>query len=248
MAQNWYARINGHVHGPFDTQTLKSLRDHGEIQPSDYVRKGEDGKWVLAQKVAGLFDDSPRSAVIQASSEPAEPLTGRSQKTYSATGNTPSSCPAASGGSASAYYDSAPPVPPPPNLGSDFSGDPATRRKQSQPHTYFDLRGFLTFQVMITPILIQIFFWLGLAITNFFGLSLIIASFVAVSPDEFVKTMYNNHYQPQHHFSIFLFMLGVAILIIGPLVIRLICEQAIIFFRIYTELQKQTNLVSGSHQ
>lgn len=47
----------------------------GEITPTDKIRRGENGRWVEAAKVAGLFDDTARPENIAAVSEPrARPL------------------------------------------------------------------------------------------------------------------------------------------------------------------------------
>ncbi|GEK89684.1 MULTISPECIES: DUF4282 domain-containing protein [Alkalibacterium] len=70
---------------------------------------------------------------------------------------------------------------------------------------------FFNFDTMITPKIIQIIFYIGLAVSIVSGLTTII------SGD-----------------SVFL---GLAILIIGPLVIRVNCELVIVIFKIHEALQ-----------
>ncbi|WP_368646206.1 DUF4282 domain-containing protein [Alkalibacterium putridalgicola] len=70
---------------------------------------------------------------------------------------------------------------------------------------------FFNFDTMITPKIIQIIFYIGLAISVVSGLT----------------TMFSGD-------SVFL---GLAILVIGPLVIRVNCELVIVIFKIHEALQ-----------
>lgn len=77
---------------------------------------------------------------------------------------------------------------------------------------------------MLTPILIQVFFWIGTVACVIVGITwIIIGSF-------------------GRSFSIVVFLGGLGILVFGPLMLRLICKEAIIFFKIHTELREQTQL------
>ena len=69
---------------------------------------------------------------------------------------------------------------------------------------------YLTFEKMITPLIIQIVFWLGVVVTVLGGLT----------------TMFTTS-----------FFYGLMILVLGPLVIRIYCEITIIFFRIHDTLR-----------
>ena len=53
----WYIYLDGE-RGPFDPLKVKALADSGMIVPDTPVRKGENGKWVAAIKVNGLFPKS----------------------------------------------------------------------------------------------------------------------------------------------------------------------------------------------
>ena len=54
----------GQLLGPLDSADLRRMAKSGEITPGDKIRDGEDGKWVEAGKVKGLFDTiAPRANV-----------------------------------------------------------------------------------------------------------------------------------------------------------------------------------------
>ena len=55
MAVGWVTKIDGKVQGPFDGRGLKLLVQNGHLKPSNHVRKGEDGSWLTAERVTGLF-------------------------------------------------------------------------------------------------------------------------------------------------------------------------------------------------
>ncbi len=81
------------------------------------------------------------------------------------------------------------------------------------------MKDFLEFRTMITPVIIQIIFWLGVAACIVMGLILIAAG-IKVDARSGVA--------------------GFAVLILGPILVRIYCEILIIFFRInetLTEIQ-----------
>ena len=73
------------------------------------------------------------------------------------------------------------------------------------------MRDFLAFRTMITPVIIQILFWVGVALCIIFGIGYILVGsrYGAAGP-----------------------FYGLMLLIFGPLVVRIYCEILIIFFRI----------------
>ena len=79
------------------------------------------------------------------------------------------------------------------------------------------MKDFLEFRTMITPIIIQIIFWLGVAACIVMGLIFIVAG---------IK------YDARSGVA------GFAILILGPVVVRIYCEILIIFFRINETLME----------
>jgi hypothetical protein len=70
---------------------------------------------------------------------------------------------------------------------------------------------FFSFRTMITPVIIQILFWLGVALCVIFGIGYMVigSRYGAAGP-----------------------VYGLLILIFGPVVVRIYCEILIIFFRI----------------
>lgn len=73
---------------------------------------------------------------------------------------------------------------------------------------------FISFDKMLTPTLIKILFWIGVAISVLLGLSLMFEGDFAV-------------------------ILGLLVIIVGPLITRIYCELLIVFFKIHESL---TNL------
>lgn len=56
MGTEWFVQnASGPPIGPLDSATLKTWADSGNLTPSTMVRKGEEGSWVPASKVKGLF-------------------------------------------------------------------------------------------------------------------------------------------------------------------------------------------------
>jgi hypothetical protein len=76
------------------------------------------------------------------------------------------------------------------------------------------MKDFLAFRTMLTPILIQMIFWISLVICIVIGLMFIISGAMA---------QYGGGPNV---------LKGLAILILGPLAVRIYCEILIIFFRI----------------
>jgi hypothetical protein len=70
---------------------------------------------------------------------------------------------------------------------------------------------FFSFRTMITPVIIQILFWLGVALCVIFGIGYMVigSRYGAAGP-----------------------VYGLLILVLGPVVVRIYCEILIIFFRI----------------
>src|SRR4051794_22408688 len=59
----WYARIEGLVNGPFSSRTLKTMALLGDLIPTGEVRYCLDGNWQPASLIKGLqFKSSVRAA------------------------------------------------------------------------------------------------------------------------------------------------------------------------------------------
>jgi hypothetical protein len=82
---------------------------------------------------------------------------------------------------------------------------------------------FLSFRKMITPIIIQILFWLGVLIAIVYGIVGIVSGVVRsnVTP----------------------LLYGLLALILGPVAVRIYCEILILFFRINETLTEISNKI-----
>lgn len=74
------------------------------------------------------------------------------------------------------------------------------------------MRDFFAFRTMITPVIIQILFWVGVALCLLFGFGLMALGYQVYGSNAPVW--------------------GLVMIILGPVVVRIYCEILIIFFRI----------------
>ena len=86
----------------------------------------------------------------------------------------------------------------------------------------FNISDFLSFRKMITPIIIQIIFWIGVAFSVIAGLGTIIAGIGDYGGGLAVLG-------------------GLATIIFGPIVVRIYCELLILFFRMNETLTDISN-------
>ena len=63
---DWYLKHGEKEYGPMDSSKLKQLAAQNKIRPTDYIRRGADGKWTLASHAKGLFSET-------ASNDPSAP-------------------------------------------------------------------------------------------------------------------------------------------------------------------------------
>lgn len=56
MSSDWFYMRSGKIVGPLASQQLRERAINGDVTPTDYIRRGNDGKWVAAANVKGLFD------------------------------------------------------------------------------------------------------------------------------------------------------------------------------------------------
>lgn len=77
---------------------------------------------------------------------------------------------------------------------------------------------FINFDRMITPLLIKLFFWLGV-------IGIILASFVSIGFGLFSKNG-----------SLIQVIIGIVMLFLGPIFIRIYCEMLIVFFKMQESL------------
>jgi hypothetical protein len=57
MASEFFCTLKGKPAGPFSADELKGLVVVGKLSPSDFLRKGKEGKWVSASKFKKLFEE-----------------------------------------------------------------------------------------------------------------------------------------------------------------------------------------------
>ena len=75
-----------------------------------------------------------------------------------------------------------------------------------------NVKDYLSFKRMITPKLVNVFFWVGTIISVVIGLGLFIISLVNINSEGI--------------------LIGFLTMLLGPLVIRIYCELMVVFFRI----------------
>ena len=79
---------------------------------------------------------------------------------------------------------------------------------------------WLFLKKMITPMVIQIIYWLGILVVIIFGLFTIIKSFGAFGGGAIGL------------------LSGILMIILGPIMVRVYCEILVVMFNIYEELKK----------
>ena len=55
MSQQWFVQHGGKVVGPLSVAAIKKNVADGRIKPTTRLRLGDNGKWVHAESVNGLF-------------------------------------------------------------------------------------------------------------------------------------------------------------------------------------------------
>lgn len=58
MASEWYVQVMGEVIGPMSSSQLREEARQGRITRDALVRKGDDGDWILVDRIKGLFDST----------------------------------------------------------------------------------------------------------------------------------------------------------------------------------------------
>lgn len=66
MGQAWYLKHNGKTAGPVTSSQLKQLAAQDKITPQTRLRTGDDGDWIRASKVKGLF---PSTKIVNRNNE-----------------------------------------------------------------------------------------------------------------------------------------------------------------------------------
>ncbi|HNQ77573.1 MAG TPA: DUF4282 domain-containing protein [Acidobacteriota bacterium] len=97
------------------------------------------------------------------------------------------------------------------------------------------MKDFLSFRKMITPIVIQVIFWLGVVGCLITGLiSMFGGAFVLIKGDGFGGGRFA---------GLFPIIIGILWMVVGPIIVRIYCEILILFFRMndtLTEIKNNT--------
>lgn len=89
------------------------------------------------------------------------------------------------------------------------------------------MEDFISFRKMITPTIIKVLFWVGVAGSVIFGLIQIGGSF-------------------GRNGGGLLFLYGLIVLIVGPILTRIYCELLMLFFRMYDTLIEIKNSLANT--
>jgi len=214
----WYYAKDGQQQGPVSGAELKQLAAKGQLKPDDLVFPEGGTQWVEASTVKGLFPAAASQPVAPPPAPAPAPAPAEDGGGFDFdSGGIAVSTPTRGGRGAarraavvqerSAETDEDPPV---------------ARSLRSSGGGFGDI---LAFRKMITPVVIQILFWIGVLISIL--LSLGAAGFAFIGP------------KPQP-------VLGLIPLIVLPFLIlgvRIYCELLILLFRIYdtlVEIRDQT--------
>ncbi|MBM4024306.1 MAG: DUF4282 domain-containing protein [Planctomycetes bacterium] len=84
---------------------------------------------------------------------------------------------------------------------------------------------FWAFRTMITPVLIQVIFWIGVIACVVLGIAII-------------KSAYSRYSDSWNEIQV---AVGIAWIVLGPVVVRIYCEFAIVFFRMNETLTEIRN-------
>jgi hypothetical protein len=79
---------------------------------------------------------------------------------------------------------------------------------------------FLAFRKMITPAVIQIFFWIGVLVCVIAGLGILSNKEILAATSPIPPTL-----------------TAIIVLVVGPLIVRIYCELLMVLFRIYESLR-----------
>src|SRR5215213_3989590 len=64
MATEWFCKIMGEEWGPMSAEELVAIARRGRLTRDDNVKRGNQGTWVRAEVVRGLFNSPPIAATV----------------------------------------------------------------------------------------------------------------------------------------------------------------------------------------
>jgi hypothetical protein len=210
MASQWYYACGDVEKGPVSAQELKQLADSGQLTGDCQVWKDGMAEWAAASSIPNLIADNQapsRTPAATPQSNPAPEAGGIGGIAI----DTGDAAPAAS--FSDPGIDALGPQP-----GEQFGATsrmPGPSRGQSSSGT---AQEYLTFKKMITPLMIQIVFWIMFALVVLGGLYRI---FKGIDASRGGSGM---------------IIEGIVYLLLGPIVIRIYCEILMIIFSINDRL------------
>ena len=71
MSADWFCKIGEKKVGPLNGQQLKTIVSKGQLKPEHLVRRGDEGPWVPAGRIKGLFVPGASSGQPQGKASPA---------------------------------------------------------------------------------------------------------------------------------------------------------------------------------
>ena len=197
MASQWYYAVGDAEKGPVSSKELKSLVDSGQLSPEDQVWKEGMAEWVAGKTIPNLFSAS-------APNPPGRSAAG-------ASGGIPNidigeSSPVGRASSSEPLFD----------IGSDDGQVRGTRTSPTgrSGGSNATMQDYLTFRKMITPLVIQIVFWLLAGLCVLAGLLAMMAGANAARGGGYLVIQ------------------GLLTIFVGPLIVRIYCELLIVIFSI----------------
>ncbi len=212
MSQEWYYIVDGDRRGPVASADLKKLADGGTLKPGDMIWKDGMANWVESKTLKGLFGGDSKSSEQRAAEKPnaeavdKRPPSRRQEREEE---------------------EDRPLRRPVENEDEDDYDDRRPSRGGKARRRSGGMVDYLVFRKMVTPVIIQIVFWVlvGLVVLGgliFFGLGIISGEGPAILV------------------GLLGLVIGVPLYILG---IRIYCEILIVIFRVNDTLTDIKNVL-----
>lgn len=130
--------------------------------------------------------------------------------------------------------------PPPSQPAAAAPHQPIDYRRPARTRARPTVMDYLLFRGMLTPVVIQVLFWLGVVATVYLGVMMIYA---ALNPPQVQMYGYGMRQPPARSMNTELLILGLVYAILGPIVVRVYCELIIVIFRILDALRDMTDVL-----
>lgn len=185
--QNWHVVLQGKSQGPFPLATVQTMIKEGKVSKDALVWTSTMANWTCWREVPAF---AFLASAEKPAEKPAEKLAEKQVEKY----------PEAISQNSMQGNQSISSAPSNPSLKNPLDLVPT------------NLKDYLSFKRMITPKLVNVFFWLGTIISVVIGLGLFIISLVNINSEGI--------------------LIGFLTMLLGPLIIRVYSELMIVFFKI----------------